>query len=99
MEESQLNSKPRTRLSWSDIMVNGESGVSDAIRGPGPPTYSDKHWMLKWVGILACWAVVAAFFSTRLLIQNPYRVAPLSWWRVIVWELYFCVIWVDRKSV
>jgi two-component system, LytTR family, sensor kinase len=47
----------------------------------------------KWSIIIICWAAVAFFYTTQALIQNPYRDSPLVWWRIGIWESYFCLIW------
>ncbi len=52
-----------------------------------------RHTITKWAIVLACWSVVAFFYTTQALIQNAYLAVPLVWWRVGVWELYFCLIW------
>lgn len=55
--------------------------------------------MLKWCLIFAGWTLVAFFYTSQALIENGYRARPLVWWRVLVWELFFCYLWLALTPV
>jgi len=47
----------------------------------------------KWVAIWAVWTLVGFFFASQLALQNQLSQNPISFWRILSWQLFSGYVW------
>jgi two-component system, LytTR family, sensor kinase len=55
------------------------------------PTKNRK--LVKWLGIWAVWTLFALFFASQFALQNQLSANPVSFWRILSWQLVSGYIW------
>lgn len=48
---------------------------------------------MKWTGIWAVWTLFALFFASQFALQNQLSANPVSFWRILLWQLVSGYIW------
>lgn len=48
----------------------------------------------RWAAILACWTLVALFFTSQIVMQTAFMGRPVMWWRAALWQLFSTYLWV-----
>ncbi len=49
--------------------------------------------LVKWFGIWAVWTLFALFFASQFALQNQLSANPVSFWRILMWQLVSGYIW------
>lgn len=49
--------------------------------------------VVKWIGIWAVWTLFALFFASQFALQNQLSPNPVSFWRILMWQLVSGYIW------
>ncbi|MBK8151501.1 MAG: histidine kinase [Acidobacteria bacterium] len=52
----------------------------------------NRRW-LKWVAIFGIWTIFGFFFASQLALQNQLSENPVSFWRILSWQLFSGYIW------
>lgn len=52
----------------------------------------DRRW-LKWSAIFGIWTVFGFFFASQLALQNQLSENPVSFWRILSWQLFSGYVW------
>ena len=47
----------------------------------------------KWMWIWAVWTLVGFFFASQLALQNQLSTDPISFWRILSWQLFSGYVW------
>lgn len=55
------------------------------------PAFTGKF--AKWIWIWAVWTLVGFFFASQLALQNQLSPNPISFWRILSWQLFSGYIW------
>jgi len=48
---------------------------------------------IKWLGIWAVWTLFGLFFASQFALQNQLSANPVSFWRILSWQLVSGYIW------
>lgn len=49
--------------------------------------------LAKWGAILAVWTLVGLFFTSQIALQNQLSPNPVSFWRILSWQLFSGYVW------
>jgi len=49
--------------------------------------------LAKWAGIWTVWTLVGFFFASQLALQNQLSQNPISFWRILSWQLFSGYVW------
>ena len=49
--------------------------------------------VVKWAGILGVWTLIALFFASQFALQNQLSPSPVSFWRILLWQLVSGYVW------
>ncbi len=49
--------------------------------------------LAKWGAIWAVWTLVGLFFTSQIALQNQLSPNPLSFWRILSWQLFSGYVW------
>jgi two-component system, LytTR family, sensor kinase len=52
-----------------------------------------RRKLVKWLGIWAVWTLFALFFASQFALQNQLSANPVSFWRILSWQLVSGYIW------
>lgn len=52
-----------------------------------------KTKFAKWVAIWAVWTLFGVFFASQLALQNQLSENPVSFWRILSWQLFSGYVW------
>jgi signal transduction histidine kinase len=48
---------------------------------------------VKWIGIWAVWTLFALFFASQFALQNQLSRNPVSFWRILSWQMVSGYVW------
>jgi signal transduction histidine kinase len=48
---------------------------------------------VKWIGIWALWTLVGFFFASQVTLQSQLSENPVSFWRILSWQLFSGYVW------
>lgn len=57
------------------------------------PTLFLKGRVAKWAAIWVVWTLVGLFFASQFALQNRLSENPVSFWRILSWQLFSGYIW------
>ena len=57
------------------------------------PIKGGRRRFVKWLGIWAVWTLFGLFFASQFALQNQLSPNPVSFWRILTWQLVSGYIW------
>ena len=57
------------------------------------PIKGGRRRLVKWLGIWSVWTLFGLFFASQFALQNQLSPNPVSFWRILTWQLVSGYIW------
>lgn len=54
---------------------------------------TNKSKAVKWLAIWGVWTIFALFFASQVALQNQLSENPVSFWRILSWQLFSGYVW------